>query len=176
MRVEHGRIVSVGRSAEQTTYNLAGATLTPGWIDTHAHLDPHFASNGRPTSEANQAVRAPDETPAQRILYAAENAWLTLQSGFTTIQTLGAELDVDLRSAIGHGVLPGPRIISSVRQVARTGSNFSEEELRRQVRDAQMKGADLIKVFASAMQWKMQLLPVVRNSNMASSQRTMFCA
>ena len=54
--------------------------------------------------------RGPD-SPAQEILYSAENAYVTLLAGFTTIQSPGQANDVELREAIARGVLPGPRIL-----------------------------------------------------------------
>jgi hypothetical protein len=38
------------------------------------------------------------------------NAWTTLINEFTTVQSVGATSDRDLRDAINHDVLPGPRI------------------------------------------------------------------
>ena len=46
IRIENGRIASVRRSAEQARYSLPGATVMPGWIDTHVHPDSHFNKDG----------------------------------------------------------------------------------------------------------------------------------
>ena len=53
----------------------------PGLIDVHVHIGWHFGPNGRFEPRAS--------TPAQDILYAAENAYLTLMAGFTTVQSPG---------------------------------------------------------------------------------------
>ena len=45
--------------------------------------------------------------PAQEVLYAAENAYLTLMAGVTTVQSPGQPSDLELRDAIARGVLPG---------------------------------------------------------------------
>ncbi len=100
IRIENGRIASVRRSAERVRYSLPGATVMPGWIDTHVHPDSHFNKDGRADNRG--------ETPVQEALYWTENAWLMLQGGFTTVQSLGALSDVDLRTAIERGLLPGP--------------------------------------------------------------------
>ena len=141
----------VGDSSErEATYNLSRFTLLPGLIDTHVHILWHFGGDGR--------FESTDDTPAQRELYGAENAWLTLIGGFTTVQSVGEPGDLDLRAALARGVLPGPRLLTSVRQInERTGAArgnaaalATPEELRRVVREAQIAGADVIKLFASA--------------------------
>ena len=132
--------VSVGASGGPVTYDLSGLTVMPGLIDTHVHLTAHFDADGRNHSD-------PDETPAQAILYAAENAYATLMAGFTTVQSLGSPGDRDLREAISRGTLPGPRVLTALRAVrAGTGS----DEIRMFVRQLATDGADVVKVFASA--------------------------
>jgi imidazolonepropionase-like amidohydrolase len=55
---------------------------------------------------------------------------------------------VDLREAIARGALPGPRILTSIRQLnERSGT---PEEIRQKVRQLKTDGADVIKIFASA--------------------------
>ena len=50
-----------------------------------------------------------------RPLDAAGNAYATLMAGFTTVQSLGALSDRDLRGAIERGLIPGPRLLTSLR-------------------------------------------------------------
>ena len=152
MTVTGDKIVEVvGDSSErEATYNLSRLTLLPGLIDTHVHILWHFGEDGR--------FESTGDTPAQRELYGAENAWLTLIGGFTTVQSVGEPGDLDLRAALARGVLPGPRLLTSVRQInERTGAArgnaaalATPEELRHVVREAQIAGADVIKLFASA--------------------------
>ena len=132
---------AAGEASGAVTYDLSGLTLMPGLIDTHVHLTAHFNADGRADPD-------PDETPAQTILYAAENAWATLMAGFTTVQSLGSPADRDLRDAIARGVLPGPRVLTSLGAV-RAGTG-SPDEIRAFVRRLKDDGADVVKVFASA--------------------------
>ena len=147
LQIDNGKITRVGRASGKVTYDLSDATLMPGWIDTHVHIGWHFGKDGRFDNSG--------ETPAQQALYGAENAYATLRGGFTTVQSLGAPSDVDLREAIARGVLPGPRILTSVRQInERTGGANRElatpDQLREVVRRSKADGADVVKLFASA--------------------------
>jgi imidazolonepropionase-like amidohydrolase len=121
-------------------YNLGQLTVIPGMIDVHAHVAWHFDKDGRYASRPG--------SPAEEILYSAENAYVTLMAGFTTIQSPGSPSDIDLREAIARGVLPGPRILTSIRQInERSGT---PDEIREKVRELKKDGADVIKIFASA--------------------------
>jgi imidazolonepropionase-like amidohydrolase len=138
--IEHGKIARIGGDAPAgaITYNLAGLTVTPGWIDTHAHVYWHF-ENGR--------LAGRDEPPVGAILHAADNAILTLNAGFTTIQSPGAPQDKDLRDAIARGTIPGPRMLTSLEPLDEKSG--PPEKLRELVRERKQQGADLIKLFAS---------------------------
>src|SRR4029450_5406648 len=114
-------------------------TLLPGFIDTHVHIGWHFDTNGRWVDGG--------EAPDQGALYGAENAYVTLMAGFTTIQSVGAPSDRPLRDAIARGVLPGPRILTSLDQM--TDARLTPQQLREYVRKKKSEGADLIKIFAS---------------------------
>jgi imidazolonepropionase-like amidohydrolase len=148
--VQNGRITGVGSSAGAVTYDLSRLTVMPGWIDTHVHIGWHFGKEGRFDNRG--------ETDVEQAYYAAENAYVTLVNGFTTVQSLGAASDVPLRDAIARGVLPGPRLLTSVRQLnersgAQRGTNGQPappDQLREAVRSAKEAGADVIKLFASA--------------------------
>ena len=147
LQIDNGKITRIGRASGKVTYDLSDATLMPGWIDTHVHIGWHFGKDGRFDNTG--------ETPAQQALYGAENAYATLRAGFTTVQSLGAPSDADLRDAVARGVLPGPRILTSIRQInERTGGANRElatpDQLRDVVRKTKADGADVVKLFASA--------------------------
>jgi imidazolonepropionase-like amidohydrolase len=116
--------------------DLGEATLLPGLIDVHVHIGWHFGPGGR--FEYRAAM------PAQDVLYAAENAYLTLMAGVTTVQSPGQPGDVDLRDAIARGILPGPRILTSITQI--TPGHGTPVELRQIVRELKKKGADVVKI------------------------------
>jgi imidazolonepropionase-like amidohydrolase len=141
--VQGTRISSIDSNARAVTYDLKGLTVMPGWIDTHVHIDAHFDPNGKSHSPAS----AKDETSQQTMLYAVENAYNVLMAGFTTVQSVGAPGDRDLRNAIARGTIPGPRLLTSLRPVDETTGN--PEEIRAFVRQVVAEGADLIKVFAT---------------------------
>jgi len=139
--VADGRIRAIQPDRDTATvdYDLNALTLMPGGIDTHVHIHWHFDADGR-----THHIR--DETPQQAALYAAENAYVTLMSGVTTVQSLGAGIDRELRDAIARGNLPGPRVITSLGSISRG----SPDSLRAAVHRFRDNGADVIKIFASA--------------------------
>jgi imidazolonepropionase-like amidohydrolase len=139
--VAGGLVTAVDDAAGPVTYDLSGFTVMPGGIDTHVHINWHFDPDGMTHHLSSQ-----EESPAQAMLYAVENAWVTLRSGITTVQSLGSSLDGDLRDFIARGQVPGPRILTSLRSVSR-GDPDRLRSTARQLRD---DGADVVKVFASA--------------------------
>jgi imidazolonepropionase-like amidohydrolase len=138
--VEAGKIARIGGDAPAgaITYDLTTLTVTPGWIDTHAHIFWHFDS-GR--------LAGKDEPPIRAMLHATDNAIVTLNAGFTTIQSPGSPEDKDLREAIARGILPGPRMLTSLEPLDEKSG--PPEKLRELVRERKQQGADFIKLFAS---------------------------
>ncbi|MBM62413.1 MAG: amidohydrolase [Acidobacteria bacterium] len=139
--VTGSRIVRVDEGPGPTTYDFSGLTMLPGLIDTHVHLTAHFDNDGRNHSDRN-------ESPAQTILYGAENAYITLMAGFTTVQSLGSLQDRDLREAIARGNLPGPRVLTSLSPI--TANTGTPDDIRSFVQQLAVDGADVVKVFASS--------------------------
>src|SRR6266704_874033 len=137
--VRGSKIERVAPAAGAVTHDLGSMTLLPGFIDTHVHIGWHFDGNGRWVGGGEPADQA--------ALYGAENAYVTLMAGFTTIQSVGAPSDKPLRDAIARGVLPGPRILTSLDQM--TDARLTPQQLREYVRKKKSEGADLIKIFAS---------------------------
>ncbi len=138
--VSGGKIAAVGEAAGPATYDLDGLTLLPGFIDTHVHIGWHFDEHDRYATGPEPADQA--------VLYAAENAWVTMMAGFTTVQSVGAASDKALRTALARGVLPGPRLLSSLGQIA--NPKLTPDDLRAAVKKFKADGADLVKIFASA--------------------------
>jgi imidazolonepropionase-like amidohydrolase len=138
--VEGGKIARIGGTtpANAITYDLSSLTVTPGWIDTHAHVWWHF-DNGR--------LAGKDEPPLRAMLHATDNAIVTLNAGFTTIQSPGSPEDKELRDAINRGIIPGPRILTSLEPLY--DNSGPPEKLRELVRQRKEQGADFIKLFAS---------------------------
>jgi imidazolonepropionase-like amidohydrolase len=137
--IQGNRILRVDPATKGNVYELSGLTLMPGWIDTHVHIGYHFASNGK--------YQVGPEPPEVAVLYSLENAWTTLQAGFTTVQSLGAPLDGVLRDALNRGMLPGPRLLTSLGIIDEKSGD--PEQIRARVRQMVIDGADVVKIFAT---------------------------
>jgi imidazolonepropionase-like amidohydrolase len=138
--IRNGKIARVEMRSGTPTIDLGDLTLMPGIIDTHVHIGWHFDAKGR--------YHSGPEPPEQAALYGAENAWVTLMAGVTTVQSVGAASDKPLRDAIARGVLPGPRILTSLGSIG--NAKWTTDQIREAVRKFKADGADLIKIFASA--------------------------
>lgn len=141
LTIDGSRIARIApwRAGMTVTWDLSERTVMPGLIDTHVHIDAHFGADGRASNRG--------ETPQQRLRAAMENAQLTLRAGFTTVQSLGAAIDLELRSAIAAGRADGPRILTSVASFSDTSR--TPEQIREWVRATASRGADVIKIFAT---------------------------
>jgi imidazolonepropionase-like amidohydrolase len=137
--IEGGRIISVAPGKARATHDLRGLTVMPGWIDTHVHLSWHF--------DANHKLVNGREPPEDAARFTAENARLTLEGGFTTVQSVGAEIDKPIRDQIAAGAIAGPRVLTSLRQI--NDRSGTPDAIRELVRQAKADGADLIKLFAT---------------------------
>lgn len=169
--VEGERIRTAGSMAELPAnaelIDLGEATLLPGFIDAHTHITERY--------EADWAKGFYEGTlrfPAEQALYAAQNARITLEAGFTTIRNVGAEdfVDIGLRNAINAGVTVGPTILTAGHAIGSTGGHCDgppippervpprgpiegvcngPEDCRAAVRYQMKWGADVIKICAS---------------------------
>src|ERR1017187_4771362 len=144
LTIEGGRIARMRAAQGKAAIDLTGMTVMPGWIDTHIHATWYFNRDGR----LEQGGRGAKSTPQQAALYAAANLYATLMGGFTTVQSVGAELEGDLRAQIASGALAGPRLLTSLRQVSETTGDPGQ--IREYVRKMKADGADVVKLFATA--------------------------
>lgn len=140
--VEGGEIAAVAGEADLPAdarrLHFEGGTILPGLIDTHVHLGWHFGPDGK---------LARDSAPEVTALHAVENGLKMLRAGFTTVQSLGSAGDGPVRDAVNRGIVPGPRLLTSMGHLsARTGG---AEELVAEVHRLADAGADAIKIFAS---------------------------
>jgi imidazolonepropionase-like amidohydrolase len=136
--VRGAKIETIGAKESGNVVNLKNYTVLPGLIDTHVHIAWHFGPDGR--------YMPRDTSQTSAMGYGLENAYVTLMAGFTTVQSVGSPIDVDIRNAIDRGVFPGARVLTSVRGI--NNPKLSVEELRDAVRKNKADGADLIKMFA----------------------------
>ncbi|MEO7458313.1 MAG: amidohydrolase family protein [Gemmatimonadaceae bacterium] len=140
--VQDGRIVTIRPSAGKADIDLGARVLAPGLIDTHVHLGWYVTAKGR----LHQRNDGDDDATA--MLNTAGNAQRMLQAGFTTIQSVGGIEDRAVRDAVNRGVLAGPRILTSLGSLnERAGT---PDSIRAVVRGFKARGADVIKIFASA--------------------------
>jgi imidazolonepropionase-like amidohydrolase len=139
--IEGSKILRIGGAvpADAAVYDLTALTVTPGWIDTHSHIGYHFGDDGRNGGRG--------EAPAHAMLRGVDNAIVTLNAGFTTIQSPGQVTDKELRDAVARGIIPGPRILTSLQPLMENSG--PPEKLRELVRQRKQDGADFIKLFAS---------------------------
>jgi imidazolonepropionase-like amidohydrolase len=167
--VEGDKIVSIGGAAPANAkvIDLGDATLLPGFIDAHTHLDGEFQKDYyKAFYEA--MMRFPVEQAHTAALYAKR----TLEAGFTTVRNVGASdfVDIGLRNAINKGVIVGPRMITAAHSIGSTGGHCDQspfppdvvkplgplegvcngaDECRAAVRNQMKWGAEVIKICAS---------------------------
>lgn len=144
--------------AEVPRVDLKGRFVMPGMTESHAHL-----------SYSNNGPFELDKTPVEEaMIHSIDNARLMLASGFTSAVSFGSvhRIDVFLRNGINAGMIPGPRLCASGRDVGGTSSNadlhkdyFKPQleglgmivngpwEVRKAVRTIRKNGGDVVKVF-----------------------------
>jgi imidazolonepropionase-like amidohydrolase len=147
----HARAPRAARAARAV--EREGATLTPGLIDCHVHLQ--FDGG------ADFAGEAAALTPARAALKSAANLRKHLDHGVTTVRDLGGmdAISCDVGRAVQEGSIEGPRVLAAGRALTITGGHghnvaFAREvdgadAMRRAVREEIKAGALVIKVVAS---------------------------
>jgi imidazolonepropionase-like amidohydrolase len=106
--------------------DLGDATLSPGFMDAHTHLTADFAGNYN-----DRRLKELDLNVSEQAIIATTYARATIEAGFTTVRDLGSRfvgskefVDVALRNAINHGVVPGPRMLVATFGIGATGGHF----------------------------------------------------
>jgi imidazolonepropionase-like amidohydrolase len=167
------RIQKIGTAAEinipanSDVIDLSNATVLPGLIDCHTHLQ----SRG----DRYNPIYEFRDTPFNHAFAGVVNARKTLDAGFTSVRDVGSDpfLAVDLRNSINEGLIPGPRIVASGPGISITGGHgdlnsyspqtrvtmFPEErdyqiadgpdQVRHVVRAQVKYGVDVIKILAT---------------------------
>jgi len=151
------RIAEVGAGVtipvNATVIDLSAATVLPGMIDAHVHVN----SGGL--------------TMAQRTLRALANAQIDLAAGFTTVLDMdsrGSFYTVDLRDAINAGNVQGPRMQVVGQSLNPRATNYYPDpsvrfyegyvenkningalSARAAVREAKLHGVDYIKIYTT---------------------------
>jgi imidazolonepropionase-like amidohydrolase len=167
--IEGDKIVSVtpgGTSPNGAELiDLSKATVLPGFADVHTHV----LLNGDISAQDYDVQLLKESTPYRAIL-AARNARIALDHGFTMIRDVETEgamyADVDVKTAIARGEVPGPRMQVATRAMTPTGMypllGYSwelkvptgvqyvdgVEGARKAVREQVMYGADWIKYYS----------------------------
>jgi imidazolonepropionase-like amidohydrolase len=167
--IENDRIREIGATvhapAGAKVIDLSNSTVLPGLIDNHTHV----LLNGDITASDydDQLLK---QSIAYRAIGATAAARIALMNGFTTMRDLETEgamyADVDIKTAIQRGVIPGPRMFVATRAMAPTGMypllGYSWElkvpegvqivdgpdNIRRAVREQVKYGADWIKYYS----------------------------
>lgn len=120
--IEDDRIAYVGPESQIPRWegpvqeiDACGGTIMPGLVEAHFH----------PTYFNVAALEDLDiKYPVEYVtLLAAANAKLALECGYTSARSGGSlfNIDVWLKKAIEHGVVPGPRLAASGREICGVG-------------------------------------------------------
>ena len=145
--------------------DLSRSTVLPGLIDNHTHI-----LLGGDITQADYDEQLLKESIPFRAIRATVHVRTALLHGFTTVRDLETEgamyADVDVKTAINRGIIPGPRMFVATRSFAPTGMypllGYSWElrmpegvqvvdgadNIRRAVREQVKYGADWIKYYS----------------------------
>jgi len=167
--IEKNKIVDVIKGYQQQSssdklIDLKQATVMPGLIDCHVHLE----SETSPTSYSDPFIQNPPDIAFKSTVFAEK----TLLSGFTTVRDLGGTgVNIALRNAINKNIVKGPRVFTAGKSIATTGGHADPtngyrkdlmgdpgprdgvvngaDDCMKAVRQRYKDGSDLIKITAS---------------------------
>ena len=168
VRVEGNRITHVGKTSDwpknpdgnQRVVDVEGKTLMPGMVEAHIHVS-YWGAKDLPDLDLKLSAEI-------GTVYGVKNAELLLRCGFTAGASAGSvsRVDVTIRDMINEGVIPGPRILASGRDICGTSGMldwnpaywklgmdglgiFADgvDEVRKAVRQVIKETADVIKLY-----------------------------
>lgn len=166
--IDGSRIVAAGPGAApgdvDRTVDLGGRTLMPGMFTCHFHATYHELGSQPNTPYGDEYP------PSYLALIASRNFQTALRQGYTS--TVGAggshEVEPGVRRAINDGLVPGPRVWASSRELSTTGHSNDgvpwhwgmnasgavrlcdgADSFRLGVREEIKRGADVIKLFVT---------------------------
>jgi imidazolonepropionase-like amidohydrolase len=157
--IEDGRIQAVGREADfgkkdwagYDVVDVGGATIMPGLINCHEHLE---VRHGYGTFQERAA-----QSTDWGLMRAVRNCLMALQEGCTTVRDVGSKPGVNftIKRAVKEGLIVGPRVVTCGRPLGMTGGHGWQiclvvdgaDNVRQAAREQLREGADLIKCMAS---------------------------
>ena len=157
VRVSGSMITDVGSAdalqprADEDVVDLGSATLLPGLVECHEHLNGHDRY-----AIGDSSVQEPD------VMFALVSTFHTrrlLDIGVTTARIVGSPGNIDLliRRSIEEGYVEGPNLVCAGRPITMTGGHGSTSaievdgpsEARKAARRQLKAGVDFIKIMAS---------------------------
>jgi imidazolonepropionase-like amidohydrolase len=164
---DDGQVVAVGSresvdapdGADEAAF--PDATVVPGFVDAHVHLQ------GARSMNIEDWLATPDAEAAAR---ATTDLRRLADAGFTSARDLGSSVGLGLRAAVQDGELPGPRVFTSGRAISQTaghgdvhgvahervadGTPLStladgEDECRTEARKRLREGVDCLKIMTT---------------------------
>jgi imidazolonepropionase-like amidohydrolase len=162
--VEDGRIVDVGPGLDgDESVDCSGGFLSPGFFDCHVHV----------VMDTPNFIEMIEQPFSLQFFKAAVNLRKTLQAGVTSVRDAGGA-DLGIKTAVEHGMTPGPHLQISIIMLSQTGGHGDDwsvcgaeipvflphpgrpsgvvdgpDEVRKRVRQLVRAGADVIKVATS---------------------------
>src|SRR5947207_11051779 len=130
LKIENDRIAATNVSIPPgaRVIDLSNATVLPGLIDCHVHLEAR--------ADRFEDIWTFKTSPLAYAMVAVVHARRTLEAGFTTVRDVGSEpfLASDLRDLGNEGYFPGPRIVASGPCISITGGHCDLNNYPPQVR------------------------------------------